>query len=320
MQVDVGASSAAIPSPTVANIAEPNIQIDDKRHLIVASVPVLQKGTIRGTVETVSSLNLLSSLVSTNDLGQPHEFLLGDDGEVLLPIEREHSSIVTQGRALAALPSGRIQALSNLEAPELKGYLALRSPVGDTRLSILRLASEDELYGRTLSPVSVFYLGLFAIVLFMLAIGFERMRQNAARLQIKFVESNRHRAELAEHNLALSQEIRRREAIEADLQRQSEALDKTNSELRIAAAAFNAQEGMIVTDTKGVILSANRAFVGLDRLYDGRIGRDRQRDCSGPIGAIPSFTEHVEFRSKYRRLARRYESAGPRAENIARAG
>ena len=195
--------------------AEPSIQIDDKRRLIVASAPVLQKGRMRGTVETVSSLNLLASLVSTNDLGQPHEFLLGDDGEVLLPIEREHSPIVTQGRVLAALPSGRVQALSNVEAPELKGYLALRSPVGGTRLSILRLANEDELYGNTLSPVSVFYIGLFAIVLFVSAIGFERMRQNAARLQIKFIESNRHRAELAEHNLALSQEIERREAIES---------------------------------------------------------------------------------------------------------
>jgi diguanylate cyclase (GGDEF)-like protein/PAS domain S-box-containing protein len=286
VQVDVGASSAATPSPSSDHVAEPSIQIDDKRRLIVASVPVLQKGKMRGTVETVSSLNLLASLVSTNDLGQPHEFLLGDDGEVLLPIEREHSAIVTQGRELAALPSGRIQALSNVEAPELKGYFALRSPVGGTRLSILRLASEDELYGRTLSPISVFYLGLFAIVLFMLAIGFERMRQNAARLQIKFVESNRHRAELAEHNLALSQEIRRREATETDLQRQSEALDKTNSELRIAAAAFNAQEGMIVTDTKGVILSANRAFVGLTGYtveelvgQTARLFRSHQRDA-----------------------------------------
>jgi diguanylate cyclase (GGDEF)-like protein/PAS domain S-box-containing protein len=261
VQVDIGASAAPTPSPT--NPAEPSIQIDEKRRLIVASAPVLQKGRMRGTVETVSSLNLLASLVSANDLGQPREFLLGDDGEVLLPIEREHSAIVTQGRELAALPSGRIQALSNVEAPELKGYLALRSPVGGTRLSVLRLASEDELYGHTLSPISVFYIGLFAIVLFVLAIGFERMRQNAARLQIKFVESNRHRAELAEHNLALSQEIERREAIETDLQRQSAALDKTNAELRIAAAAFNAQEGMIVTDTKGVILSANRAFVNL---------------------------------------------------------
>src|ERR1700704_5247991 len=127
-QVDVGASSAPTPSPT-GTPAEPSIQIDEKRRLIVASAPVLQKGKMRGTVKTVSNLNLLASLVSTNDLGQPHEFLLGDDGEVLLPIERERSPIVAHGRALAALQSGRIQALSNLEAPELKGYLALRSPV-----------------------------------------------------------------------------------------------------------------------------------------------------------------------------------------------
>ena len=57
---------------------------------------------MRGTVETVSSLNLLGSLVSSNDLGQPHEFLLGDDGEVLLPIEREPLAHRRQGRALAA--------------------------------------------------------------------------------------------------------------------------------------------------------------------------------------------------------------------------
>jgi diguanylate cyclase (GGDEF)-like protein/PAS domain S-box-containing protein len=275
-QVDVGATGAPTPTP-MASLAKPSVQIDDKRRIIVASAPVLQKGEMRGTVETVSNLNLLSSLVSTNDLGQPHEFLLGDDGEVLLPVEREHSPIVTQGRALAALAAGRVQALSNVEAPELKGYLALRSPVGDTRLSILRLANEDELYGNTLSPVSVFYLGFFAIVLFMLAIGFERMRQNAARLQVKFVESNRHRTELAEHNLALSQEIRRREAIETDLQRQSEALDKTNSELRIAAAAFNSQEGMIVTDTKGVILSANRAFIALTGYTMGELAGETAR-------------------------------------------
>src|ERR1700682_4046373 len=123
-QVDVGASGTPTPSPT-GNLAEPSIQIDEERRLIVASAQVLQKGTMRGAVETVSSLNLLASLVSINDLGQPHEFLLGDDGEVLLPVERERSPIVAHGRALAALQSGRIQALSNLEAPELKGYFSL---------------------------------------------------------------------------------------------------------------------------------------------------------------------------------------------------
>ena len=262
-QVDVGASNQPRPSLWGAKSADPSIQIDEKRRLILVTAPVLQKGKMRGAVETVSSLSLLASLVSTNDLGQPHEFLLGDDGEVLFPIDRERSLIAAQGRALAAMPSGRIQALSNLEVPELTGYLALRSPIEGTRLSLLRLVSEDELYGHTLSSVVIFYIGLFAILLFALAIGFERMRQNAGRLQVKFIESNRHRTELAEHNLALSQEIKHREAIERDLQQQRLALDKTNAELRIAAAAFNAQEGMIVTDTNGVILSANRAFVSL---------------------------------------------------------
>lgn len=261
-QVDVGVTGAPPLSP-VDNMFASNIQIDEKHRLIIATAPVLQKGKVRGAVKAVSSLNLLASLVSTNDLGQPREFLLGNDGEVLFPVEREHSPVAARGHVLASLPPSEIQALANVGAPELKDYFALRSPVGNTGLSVLRIANEDELYGHTLSPLAVFYLGIFVILLFLLALSFEQMRQNAARLQTKFVESNRHRAELAEHNVALSQEIKRREAIEADLQRQSEALDKTNAELRIAAAAFNAQEGMIVTDTNGVILSANRSFLNL---------------------------------------------------------
>ena len=63
-QVDVGAPGAPTPSLT-DNPAEPSIQIDEKRRLIVASAPVLQKGKLRGAVETVSNLNLLASLVSS---------------------------------------------------------------------------------------------------------------------------------------------------------------------------------------------------------------------------------------------------------------
>ena len=271
-QVNVGASSVPTPSPT-ADLAEPGVQIDEKRRLIVASAPVLQKGKMRGVVETVSSLNLLASLVSTNDLGQRHEFLLGDDGEVLIPVEWEHSPIVAHGRALAAIQPGHIQALSNLEASELKGYLALRSPIRGTRLSLLRLASVDELYGHTLSSVFVFYIGLFAILLFAVAIGFERMRQNAARLQVKIAESNRHRTELAEHNLALSQEIKHREAVEKDLQRQSEALDKTNAELiarevelkqlnrRIDIALNNMTHGLCMFDAEHNLIVCNQTYV-----------------------------------------------------------
>ena len=78
--------------------------------------------------------------------------------------------------------------------------------------------------------------------------------------------------------------------METHLQLQSEALDKTNAELRIAAAAFNAQEGMIVTDTQGVILSANRAFLSLTRLHDGRIGWRNGATVPRLIASMPSST------------------------------
>src|SRR5260370_40675979 len=53
-QVDVGASSAPTLSPT-GNPAAPRIEIDERRGLIGASAPVLQKGTMRRGVESVSS-------------------------------------------------------------------------------------------------------------------------------------------------------------------------------------------------------------------------------------------------------------------------
>lgn len=282
-QVDIGTFGAPAHSPTVAS-NESHIQIDKERRLIVATSPVVQKGKIRGMVETLSDLTLLAPLIAANDLGQPHEFLLADDGEVLLPIEGGHPYIASRAHALAALPPNEVQDL-NRKVFDMKGYLALRSPIDGTGLSVLRFVSEDELYGRSLSPTSVIYLGIFVVALFVLAVCFERARQKTAFLESKFAESNRLRTELAEHNLALSSEISRREAIELDLQTKSEVLDKTNAELRIAAAAFSAQEGMIVTDTNGVILSANRAFLSLtgysmDELVGqtARLFRSHRRD------------------------------------------
>ena len=209
------------------------------------------------------ALNLLASLVSATTSDSRTNSCWGTTARCCCRIERERSPIVAQGRALAAVQSGRIQALSNLRGSRTKGIS--RSAVADWRhaTSVLRLASEDELYGNTLSPVSVFYIGLSpSYYSYWLSASSEcvRMRRGCKSNSSR---SNRHRAELAEHNLASRKRSERREAIETDLQRQSEALDKTNAELRITAAAFNAQEGMIVTDTKGVILSANRAFVSL---------------------------------------------------------
>jgi len=176
-QVKVG-DAAAVGAFAVGSV-EPNIAIDENRRLILVRAPVDYKGQVRGALEAVIDLDLLAPLVA-NNRWQPREYVLDSGGAVLFPVEQAPSPIATVTRKLASLPPGRILPLSDADFPELADHFALRSPVKATELSIVRLASEEDLYGRGLSPVTAFCMGLFSLLLFALALGFDRMRKNAA--------------------------------------------------------------------------------------------------------------------------------------------
>ncbi|MCW2283265.1 diguanylate cyclase (GGDEF)-like protein [Rhodoblastus acidophilus] len=179
-QVKLGA--AAPQANPAAEVSEPDIAIDARRRLIMVRAPVIYKDEVRGAVEAVIGLDLLAPLMVSKELWRPREFLLDNDGAVLFPTEPKPASATALDRELASLPAGRILPLSAAEFPELKGYFALRAPVKGADLSILRLASEEELYGRGLSPLTAFCMGLFSVLLFALALGFDLMRKTAARL------------------------------------------------------------------------------------------------------------------------------------------
>ncbi len=100
-------------------------------------------------------------------------------------------------------------------------------------------------------------------MLLLSAFGFERMRKRAVQLEQDYSKSHRHQDELKQRNKALSGEISRRRAVEAALHDKTQTLDKLNAELRIAAAAFDSQEGMVVADADRVILRANRVFTAM---------------------------------------------------------
>ena len=289
-QVDSG-EAAPVNLANEISAAAPKVWIDEGRRVIVAVAPVTFKGRPRGAIAVESELNLLIGLADAPGLTHPFHFLLTADGELLLPHEPVLSPIITAGAILAGLPEGHIAPLPADAPAALAQMLALRTPVGDTGLSVVLLASEDDVYGRRNVPISSFYLGIFAIVLFIVAVGYAQMQRNAEKLRNKFVESNRRRAELAEHNQALSDEIARREAIEGDLERERAALDITNAQLRIAAAAFEAQEGMIVSDARGVILSANHAFLTMT-------GYDRDEVVGATPAQFRAYRRETEFYQK----------------------
>ena len=177
-QVKVG----TLPAPersTAIDMVEPNISIDENRRVILASAPVVYKGKVRGAVEAVIDLDLLGALMASKDLWHQREILLENGGAILFQTGRKPPPLA--GRELAGLPPGRIVPLSDSRFSELTGHFALRSPIKGTELSILRLASEEELYGNGFPPITAFWMGLFSVGLFAFALGFDRTCRNAAR-------------------------------------------------------------------------------------------------------------------------------------------
>ena len=67
------------------------------------------------------------------------------------------------------------------------------------------------------------------------------------------------------------------------------ARKQAEADLRIAAAAFESQEGMMITDANEVILKINKAFTEITG-YTRKISWARRRTCSSRIVTTQSFT------------------------------
>jgi diguanylate cyclase (GGDEF)-like protein/PAS domain S-box-containing protein len=241
------------------------VLFDEKSQRIVASSTVDYKGVFSGTVVTMTDLRTVARLLAadseTNATRNHQEFLLTDQGVAIFAPERSVPVEAALGSALAALPEGKLIANSDLAGETWpKNLLALRVSIDGLPLSTLTLMSETEAYGQLASPAYAYYLAAFSIVLLLAVFGFDRMRRRAMLLQIEYSESDRHRSELKQRNELLAGEISRRETVEAALQKNTDVLNKLNADLRIAAAAFDSQEGMVVTDAENKILRVNRAF------------------------------------------------------------
>jgi diguanylate cyclase (GGDEF)-like protein/PAS domain S-box-containing protein len=255
----------------------PKVVMDAKTFHLIAVAPVIHKGVLGGTVVTITDLRQLSRLLISSGATEAadvkyHEFLISDDGNSIPGSEAPIALAADLGRIFARLPENTVVAVADIPgAEELGRLLVLRTAVAGVPLSTITLMAETEAYGELAPRAYSLYLGAFALALLLAAAAFERMRQRALRLEEEYSESHRHRTELKQRNEALSTEISRREAVEAVLNEKTQALDKLNAELRIAAAAFDSQEGMVVADADNVILRTNHAFTRMSGYPEGEI-------------------------------------------------
>jgi diguanylate cyclase (GGDEF)-like protein/PAS domain S-box-containing protein len=260
------------PTESVAEVVT-----DPRTFHMVASAPVIYKGVFSGTVVTITDLRLLSRLLISSGATEAaeakyHEFLISDRGGIIPA--NEHSAGVADnlGAIFARLPENAVICAAEIPGAEQLGdMLILRTSVVGAPLSTVTLMAQSEAYGQLAPRTFVLYLGGFPVALLLAAFGFERMQRRAQRLQQDYSETHRHSIELKQRNEALSTEISRREAVEAILYEKTQALDKLNAELRIAATAFDSQEGMVVADADNVVLRTNRAFTRMSGYAENEI-------------------------------------------------
>jgi diguanylate cyclase (GGDEF)-like protein len=196
--------------------------VDSARRAIVATAPVIHNGTRQGTIVTITDLDVLSALLIANPAqrqdGDYREFLLVDNGRRVVMPEGTPPLSARDAQLLAKLPEKKPLPTGDLDGLGLgAGLIALRAPVTSYPISILTLTNEATAYREIGSPLRALYIGALYLALFAAAIGFERMRHRALRLQSDIAESNRHRDELEAKNAELFAEIARRETAEAAL-------------------------------------------------------------------------------------------------------
>ncbi|PPQ38767.1 Signal transduction histidine kinase [Rhodoblastus acidophilus] len=194
-----GAGSAPVIGTLSETVAPPHINAHDWTIEVVA--PVVFKNAVAGAVAMTADLKVLSKLLIESDETQGggyHEFLLiGDGGHALSP-RRSGSDFELVERSLAELPENRLTPTDSIPgAKTARNMLALRTPVKGAPLHLMTLTSETAAYGGIAQPVYALYLSAFPAALFMMAIGFERQRRRAVRLQLDFLAADRRQTALA---------------------------------------------------------------------------------------------------------------------------
>jgi signal transduction histidine kinase len=219
---DSGGSAALPPTAGLsdARTRASSIGLSPDRRQLVANVPVMFKDQFSGTLVAMTDVaELYRSLIQVEEGDAYRETMLTLEGQEIIAPDRPAVFSAPLARALAQLPENRPTLLADVPgAGGLSHAVAIVAAVPGMPLRLVTTQPRESLDGSLASPAFLYSMCVLPALLLLLALRFDRLRHRANALERDATRAVVQRRSLEDRNEALSIEIRRREAIEAELQ------------------------------------------------------------------------------------------------------
>jgi signal transduction histidine kinase len=219
---DSGGSAALPPGLMLpdARTRVSSITLSPQHRQLVASVPVMFKDQFSGTLVAMTDVAQLYRLPIQAETGDAYlETLLTLEGQEIIAPNRPAAFPAALASALVQQPENRPLVLADVPgARGLSDAVAVMVAVPGMPLRLVTTQPREALEGSLTSPVFLYSLGVLPAVLLLLALRFDRLRHRANVLERDATRAVVQRRSLEDRNEALSVEIQRREAVEAELQ------------------------------------------------------------------------------------------------------
>ena len=217
------AAGAAMPSglnPGTGTDASSSIELDADGQFLVTRVPVMFKERMSGTLVALTDLSEIHrQLTQPESVDDYHQTLLTLDGHEIVPAGQAAHFPPELARSIARLPENQTTLLAGLAgAGELGNAVAVVMNVSDMPARLVITQPRAGIEGAASSTAFLYSMAVFPAVLLLLALRFNRLQMRTAALEREAMLADAQRRVLQDRNEVMAEDIRRREALEAELE------------------------------------------------------------------------------------------------------